>query len=994
MSADPFAADRPRVFEIPAGRPFLEDLAAGLYALAGEDPLSLARATVLLPTRRAGRALAAALLRLSGNRSAVLPRIHPLGEVADEPLLLAGALDEPPPIAPLARIALLSRLVAKADPTLPFDRTWRLAVELATLLDELALEEVDPARLRTLVPEDYAAHWQKTLRFLDILIAAWPQVLRERGLSDPGARRVRALRAQIAAWERTPPDAPVIAAGPTSAFPALADLLAAVSRLPRGAVVLPGIDRSLPAALWRSLPESHPQAGLASLLDRMGVKREAVLPWPARSPTADRPDRAGLLSAVFAPPEGLAAWRMRDPDRWRPALAGLARLEAAETQEEAAVVALAVRRALERPGRTVAVVTPDRLLARRIADACARHGVLADDTGGEPAKNAPAGVFLRLLARAVAERLAPIPLLALLKHPFAAAGEEPARFRGGVRALEVAVLRGPRPAPGLAGLEAALDRAGGPDAEAGREALARISPILAPLLALTAQAEVALPQLLEAHLSASEALAARPDLPGPLVLWRGEDGEALARHLADLAEAVADLPPAPPPRFPDLFEAMLEGPMVRLARTQDPHPRVQILGTLEARLQAFDTVILAGLNEGTWPAAEDPGPWLSRPMRRALGLASPERRIGDAARDVADLIAGAGEVLLTRSRRVEGSPTVPSRWLVRLETFLRGQFEDEAERLLAPPEDLVGIAHRLDDPGEIAPAARPAPRPPRAARPRRLAVTDIAALIAEPYAVYARHVLGLRPLDPIDADAEAADFGDIVHRGIAEVLRAAGAAWPEDAEARLVAAFDRALAVRAVRPALAALWRPRLARIAAWLDRTERDRRAASPPRAVFAEAKAEQTITGLPGGPFVLVGRADRIEVREGGLAILDYKTGTMPTDDSVARGSEPQLTLEAALARLGAFPGVPALPAVELAYWKLTGGWDAGELRRVCKDAEAEAAEAAWQGLIRRLHAFDDEATPYLSRPHPRLVWKRSDYAVLARIDEWSAGGGNLES
>ena len=993
MLADPFSAPAPRVFEIPAGRPFLDDLAAGLLAAAGEDPLVLARATVLLPTRRSGRALAAALLRLSGHRSAVLPRIHPLGEVAEEPLLLAGALDEAPPISPLARIALLSRLVAQADPALPFDRTWRLAVELATLLDELALAEVDPSRLRTLVPEDYAAHWQKTLRFLEILIEAWPQVLRERGLSDPGARRVRALRAQIAAWERAPPDTPVIAAGPTSAFPALADLLRTVSHLPRGAVVLPALDRSLPAAIWRSLPESHPQAGLAALLARLEVAREAVLPWPARAPTTDRPDRAGFLSAVFAPPEGLTLWRERAPARWRPALAGLARLEAAEPQEEAAVVALAVRRALETPGRTVAVVTPDRLLARRIADACARHGILADDTGGEPAKNAPPGVFLRLLARAVAERLAPVPLLALLKHPFAAAGEDPARFRAEVRALEVAVLRGPRPPAGLEGLAASLACASAPEAEPGRAALNRLAPILSPLLDLTARPEVALADLLEAHLSAAEALAARRDLPGPLVLWRGEEGETLARHLADLAEALADLPPLPPPRFPDLLEAMLEGPVVRLARTQDPHPRVHILGTLEARLQAFDTVILAGLNEGTWPAAEDPGPWLSRPMRRALGLASPDRRIGDAARDVADLIAGAGEVLLTRSRRVDGAPSVPSRWLVRLETFLRGQFGDEADQLLTPSEDLVGIVDRLDDPGETRRAPRPRPCPPVVARPRRLTVTDIAPWIAEPYAIYARHVLGLRPLDPLDADAEASDFGDIVHRGIAEVLRAVGKDWPQDAEARLLAEFDRALASRAVRPALAALWRPRLARIAAWLDRTERDRRARFRPRAVIAEAKAEWAISGLPGGPFVLVGRADRIEVREGGLAILDYKTGMVPSGEAVARGSEPQLTLEAALAYRGAFAGVPALPAVELAYWKLSGGWNPGEPRAVCKGREAEAAEAAWQGLLRRLHAFDDEATPYLSRPHPRLPWRRSDYRWLARIDEWSAGEGDGE-
>ncbi|MDW8442951.1 MAG: hypothetical protein RML45_00480 [Acetobacteraceae bacterium] len=308
-------------------------------------------------------------------------------------------------------------MVAKADPDLPFDRTWRLAVELGSLLDELALAEVEPGRLATLVPEEHAAHWQKTMRFLEILTGAWPQVLRERGLSDPAERRVRALRAQVAAWERAPPAGPVIAAGPASAFPALADLLAAVSRLPQGAVVLPAIDRTLPAGLWQALPETHPQAGLAALLARLGVARESVLPWPARAATADRPDRAGLLAAVFAPPAGLAAWRVRDPERWRPALSGLARLEAAETHEEAAVVALALRRALETPGRSVAVVTPDRQLARRIADACARHGIAVDDTGGEPAKNAPAGVFLRLLARAVAEQLAPTPLLALLEAP-------------------------------------------------------------------------------------------------------------------------------------------------------------------------------------------------------------------------------------------------------------------------------------------------------------------------------------------------------------------------------------------------------------------------------------------------------------------------------------------------------------------------------------------------------------------------------------------------
>ncbi|MFQ3622631.1 MAG: double-strand break repair protein AddB, partial [Acetobacteraceae bacterium] len=675
----------------------------------------------------------------------------------------------------------------------------------------------------------------------------------------------------------------------------------------------------------------------------------------------------------------------------------LARVDAADSQEEALVAALAARRALETPGRTVAVVTPDRVLARRIATELGRFGVRADDSGGEPVRNAPAGVFLRLLAACVASRLAPVPLLALLKHPLASAGERTDRFRAGVRALETAALRGPRPGPGLDGLAARLERATGRDAEAGRGALARLTPLLAPLLALRARDEVPLPELLEAHLAAAERLAETPDRPGPLVLWRGDDGEALARHLADLAEAVAELPAVDPARFPDLLEAMLEGPVVRLSRHDETHPRIALLGTVEARLQRADLVVLAGLNEGTWPAAEEPGPWLSRPMRAALGLPSPERRIGQAAHDVAQLLCAGSEVLLTRARRVDGAPTVPSRWLVRLETFLGGQFGPEAASLLRPAEDLPGIARALDDPGgRPMPDPRPAPRPPLAARPRRLSVTEIATWIGDPYALYAREVLRLAPLAPLDAEAEASDFGTIVHDGIADVLRAVGASWPADGESRLIEALSARLEARAPRPALAALWRPRLRRIARFLDETERKRRDGRTPLAVFAEARAEHAIPGLPGGPFILVARADRIEVHEDGLSVIDYKTGVVPSADSVERGSEPQLTLEAALARRGAFAGVPRLAARELAYWRLSGGRQAGEVRRVCAGTEVDAATAAdhaWRGLLRRLHAFDDPAVPYLARPHPRLKSRRSDYAVLARIDEWSAGGAGEE-
>jgi ATP-dependent helicase/nuclease subunit B len=997
MPADALAVPVPRVFTIAPDRPFLDDLAAGILALAGEDPLTLARVTVLLPTRRAGRGLADAMLRLTGGRPALLPRIHPIGDLPDEALALAGALAAPPAVSPLARRAALARLVAAFEPELPLDRAWRLAEELGALFDEMATEQVDPAKLRTLVPDRFAEHWQRTLRFLDIVTTAWPDELAARGESDPAERRVRLLRAQAEAWRAHPPDTPVIAAGSTGSIPAVAALLGVIAGLPKGAVVLPGLDQRLPEALWDRLPDTHPQAALARLLRGLALPRAAVRPWPARAEAAPIPGRGDLAAAIMAPPEGLEAWRQRDPDRWRAALVGLARVDAADPHEEAMVAALAVRRALETPGRTVAVVTPDRFLARRIATELGRFGIRADDSGGEPLTNTPAGTFIRLLAGAVAEHLAPVSLLALLKHPLAAAGEAPSRFRLEARALERTALRGARPAPGLDGLAAAIEAARGfpprgADFHAAARCLERIRPILVPVLALAERDSVPLGELLEAHLRAAERLADTPDLPGPLRLWAREDGEALARHLAELAFAVESLPPVAPRQFPALLEPMLEGPVVRLRRVEAEHPRVAILGALEARLQRADLIVLAGLNEGTWPASAEPGPWLSRPMREEMGLPSPERRIGQAAHDVVQLLCAGGAVLLTRSRRAEGAPTVPSRWLSRLAAFLFGQFGDEVERLLRPAEDFAAIARVLDDPGASMPAPRPAPRPPLAARPRRLSVTEIATWIADPYALYARRVLGIEPLEPIDDEADAGDFGDIVHGGIADVLRATGLAWPARAEAerRLVEALLRRLERRFARPAQTALWRPRLQRIAGFVAETEAQRRANAPLRALFAEVKTEHRIGGLPGGPFTLVAKADRIEQRDGLLSVLDYKTGSVPTDKQVKAGTQPQLTLEAALAARGAFDGIPPLKPGELAYWRLSGGFVRGEEHPRCAGEEAAASEAAWAGLLRRLHAFDDPATPYMARPHPRLEMYRSPYAVLARVDEWSAGLG----
>jgi len=983
----------PAVFSIPPSVPFLDALAAGLWRESGGAPEALARMTVLLPTRRAARGLAEAFLRLSDGKPLLLPRVITLAEAADEGVTLAGIAPPPPAVPPLRRQAALAKLVLgkeRAAGVGSADHAFRLAGELATLLDEIAREEADPARLAEAAEAAHAEHWRETVEFLKIVTEAWPRWLAENGVIDPAARLVALLDARRRLWEQAPPATPVIAAGSTGGIPAVARLLATVSRLPAGRVVLPGLDQAMPEQAWADLAPSHPQAGLKRLIERLGVARGDVLPWDGDGAAGETP-RAALVSRMLRPAAGMAEWRERDERRVREGLAGLARIDAADQNEEALAIALAMRAALETPGRRAALVTPDRDLAGRVAAALARFGVRADDSAGRPLGATPPGVFLRLLVAAVAEKLAPLPLLALLKHPLAAGGLAPGRFRAAVRLFERALLRGARPGPGLAGLEASLAaarRAAAPQRARGLAASDRVIAILRRTLGPLAEAlgAASLPpaRLIESTVAAAEALAASDVETGAQRLWAQEAGEAAALRMAEAIEAFGQMEPVAPEAWPGLFEALFVGATVRLRRLGSagegaPHPRLAIWGVLEARLQSADLVILGGLNEGTWPAAVDPGPWLSRPMRARFGLASPESAIGEAAHDAAQLIASAPEVLLTRARRADGAPTVPSRWLVRLDAFLRAQLGPGEH--LAPPTDWLALARALDRPAAIVPEPRPAPRPPLALRPTSLSVTEVERLLRDPFEIYAKRILDLRRLEAIDEPIDQADLGTVVHEAIAHALRSvAKAGWlSEAAFARAITEAGERLLDQLAAPARVAFWRPRLRRIAAWVARREAERRPG------IAAAHAEITgRTTLPGG-VVLHGRADRIDrLADGTLALIDYKTGSLPKKEEIREGYAIQLTLEAALAARGAFGPEASGIVSELAYWKLGGGFTPGEAKPVEGDI-AELADLAWTRVLALVAHYADPASAYHPRPHPHRAPAFSDYLHLARVAEW---------
>jgi ATP-dependent helicase/nuclease subunit B len=1017
---------RPRLYTIAPDRPFLATLASGLLGVFNGDPLLLPRVIVLLPTRRAVRSLREAFLRaqVDGREAGtplLLPRMRPIGDLDwDELTLIEEAADGenlfvPPAIPELRRRLLLTQLVMKwgsvrgQDPLLP-GQAAALAASLARFLDSVATEGASFEKMRDLVPEDLAAHWQIVHRFLEVLPQHWPGMLAAEGALDPAERRNRLLERQAAIWRRSPPGDPVIAAGLVGGIPAMTELLSVVARLDRGEVILPGLNRTCDNAEWRAIErdESHPQHLMAGLLKALELTPADVRDWPGGQPASDltrRPEalsdlplfarvepadaalthptlqaadgsprarRIRLVGEALRPAITTDAWRRLAP---QPAdtLDGLSRFDCASAQQEAVTIALLLRRKLETPGATAALVTPDRELARRVAAELRRWGIEIDDSAGLPLNRTPPGVFLRLVLELADSRLAPVPLLAALKHPLASGGLAPAAFRDLARQLERAIL-GPRPTPGFAGLKAAL--AGHSESLLGFAD--RLEACLGALPNLLTAEVVPLSRLVATHIEAAERLSATATESGGERLWHEAAGEAAARFCRELIDAARDFTPLQGRHYPALFVSLATGAVVRPAFGR--HPRLTIWGLLEARLQQADLLVLGGLNEGSWPGPAEHDPWMSRQMRREFGIAVPERAIGIAAHDFA-LAIGAPEVALTRAARSEGVPTVPSRWLLRLDTVLHAVGLDDA---LRPDETIERTVELIDQAERYRPLPPAEPRPPLEARPRRLSVTQIETWLRDPYAIYARHILQLNAMDELDADPGRAELGTIIHQTLDKFVRRFPQGLPDNAEAELLRIGREQFGPLLSRPGAWAFWWPRFERIAGWLVAAERAHRSAIVES--LSERDGDWTFHSR-GGPFTITAKADRIDrLAEGGFLLVDYKTGTLPSAKTVQAGFAPQLPLEGAILRDGGFSGVSG-SAAALEYWRLSGGRPGGERCPIDggdPDALIDHVLARVKSLIER---FDDPSTPYLAVPLPRWASRFSDYRHLERLAESEA-------
>lgn len=951
---------RTNIFNIPLSCSFWDTVAEIYLKKYQNDDIGLSEMLFLVPNRRACQSLINAFVRQKGVTPAILPEIVPIAEIDDDELFFSGALTsfaDKTVISKEERLFLFVRLIMSKPNTFGLKQissaqALSLAIDLANLIDTVSTLGLSFDKLQDLVPEKYATHWQETLKLLKIITEYWPLILKERNAVDLCNVRKDILFKQAEIWQKSCTTRHIVAAGITASFPQIVAILQVIAELPKGEIYFAGVDTFADDLYWSYIDETHPQFELKELLEKLKIDRSEITEVVSKT----NPLKEQFISELMRPAEVSDAWRrLNNKMDTEAILKGMEVINCDTERDEATAIALKMREVLTYPEKTAALITYDRNLARRVATELARFDINIDDSAGMPFHLCPLGIFLRLIMEAAEELNSEVKLFSLLKHPFALFRLDAAEFRDRVYRYEI-TLRQQRKI---------FD-------EENMGFIENIYAELTPFSDMLKAEKISFETALKTHIELAEKIASSKNISGDKILWQGNAGKCGAQFITKILASAKSLGDIRGSDYPALLSTLMSMETVRA--NYGMHPRLSILGPIEARLCHFDYVILGEVNEGVWPKPANADMWMSRPMKKDFGFALPEKNIGILAADLCCFLA-ADNVILTRAERVDGVPMKKSRWLLRLQTVLKALGSDI--------EQLINLGfykfiHNIDKPSHYQPIKSPQPTPPVTARPRSFSASAVDLLMSDPYSFYARYILKLYPLNDLDMPLDQRAYGTLIHAIIEDFNNQYPEALPDNALEILLELGKKHFAEQNIAKELAAFWIPKFAVTAHWIIQQERDYR--------FEVVKVNNEIKGeikytLPAGDVSFTAIADRVDVlKDGKINIIDYKTGNIPTDKQLKNGYALQLPLEGLIAQRNGFVKIQNKEVEDLIYWQL------GKKDLKISAETTEILEKCEAFLLELVKTFDNPNMPYHFRPVPKFIIKNRDYEHLARVREWS--------
>ena len=948
-----------KIFNISSSNSFVDVLATKLLDEYSSNNLDLSNIIILLPNHRACRSLSDAFIHIKGMQPTLLPQIKAIGDISEDELILNGDENSeeffniPPSISPLERNLLFIKLIMRKYKEIGIEKisisqACFLANELGNLIDKAHLQELSWNNISNLVPDEYAIHWQETIKFLSIITSYWPKILQERGCIDDGERKNILIKKQCFLWQKPKTNQRIIIAGTTAVSPSMKLLVKTVLDLPNGEVYLSGLDKYIENDAWNDIDETHPQFEFKQLLDFLSISRHSV---PDLVPPKDK-NKEKLISEIMRPAIHSNKWRNLSSSTLFQAAENIKIIECKDSRLEALNIAIILRKILEHPTKTAALITPDRNLARRVTNELTRWQIDIDDSAGIPLSQTPWGIFMRLITKAFLPNSKKHEILALLKHKNFSLNMPSDKLHTIVRMIDKNCWR---------------QNIYSHEEESLLQQIKTISDEFTNLF--IDKQQIRLNTLLEQHIILAEKLSSNPNSS----LWQNEDGQTGALFLAEWLEHSNIIGDINPLEYPELFESMMQNTTVHY-KTKD-HARIKILGPIEARLNHFDEIIIGGFNEGIWPTTPTADPWMSRPMKKSFGFEQPEKQIGVMALDFSNLL-GAKQIYITRAKTSSGTPTIKSRWLMRLETVLQAI---NINISTLNEYTISHLAEHLDIPKIFTKINSPNPKPPVKSRPRRLSASAFEKLLRDPYSVFAEYILQLKPLNELDQEITSADFGNVIHNVLEDFNNMYPTTYPKNAEEILIKIGKEAFNKSCFNQEKLSFWWPKFIKMMQWISAHEQKYR--QQIKTTNNEILGKIFFDDAPLGRFEIYAKADRVdETLDNMINIIDYKTGQARKPSEIKMGFAPQLPIEGLIASEGGFKNINKAPIKEMMYWKL-----GDKIIKIDEDVEKIIVETK-QHIKETINLFDFETTGYLSRPNPKNAPEYSDYEHLARVREWS--------